>query len=105
MVESLPRNSAVAEESGYSKRISWVARQNQYALKVEMSDPGGAPLKTVISSDLKLVDAARGKWQAMKLVAKNAQTGHATMIVIDQFEANKTVAEDVFSQRYLEREE
>ena len=105
VVESLPRNSAIAEESGYSKRISWVARQNQYALKVEMSDLGGAPLKTVISSDLKLVDAARGKWQAMKLVAKNAQTGHATMIVIDQFEANKTVAEDVFSQRYLEREE
>ena len=105
VIESSPRNALVAEESGYSKRISWVAKQNHAALKVDLFDAGGAPLKTVISSDLKLVDAARGKWQAMKLIAKNSQTGHTTAIVIDRFEANIAVAESVFSQLYLEREE
>jgi uncharacterized protein len=80
VVESVPASAAVAEESGYSKRLSWLARPHQMALKVEMLDSGGAPLKTVLSSELKLVDPARGKWQAMKLEAKNSQTGHTTYI-------------------------
>ena len=105
VIESLPKNPQVAEESGYSRRTSWVARRHHSALKVEMLDAAGAALKTVISSDLRLVDAARGKWQAMKLTAKNIQTGHSTTITLDRFDANVDIAEDVFSQRYLEREE
>ncbi len=105
VIESLPKSPLVAEESGYSKRTSWVGRKNHSAIKVEMLDPGGAALKTVISSDWRLVDAARGKWQAMKLSAKNIQTGHSTTILIDRFDANVEIAENVFSQRYLEREE
>ncbi len=105
VVESLPANTAVADESGYSKRISWLARPHHVALKVEMLDSGGAPLKTVLSSELKLVDPARGKWQAMKLEAKNIQTGHSTFITMERFDANVAVAEDLFSQRYLEKEE
>jgi uncharacterized protein len=105
VVESLPASAAIADESGYSKRISWLARPHHMALKVEMLDSGGAPLKTVLSSELKLVDPARGKWQAMKLEAKNTQTGHATFISMERFEANVALAEDMFSQRYLEKEE
>ena len=105
VIESLPRNASVSDEAGYSRRTSWVARQSSMAVKVEMFDPSGAPLKTVVSSDLKLVDAARGKWQAMKLVASNSHTGHSTTIIFDRFEANVAVAEDVFSTRYLESEE
>lgn len=105
VIESLPKSPLVAEESGYSKRTSWVGRQNHSAIKVEMLDPGGALLKTVISSDWRLVDPARGKWQAMTLSAKNSQTGHSTTIVIDRFDANVEIAENVFSQRYLERED
>lgn len=105
VIESLPLQPAVGEESGYSKRTSWVARQNRAVVKVEMLDTNGSPLKTVISSDLQLVDAAKGKWQAMKLSAKNVQTGHSTQIILERFSANVDVAESVFSQRYLEREE
>jgi uncharacterized protein len=105
VVESIPASGEVAEESGYSKRISWLARPHHMALKVEMLDSGGTPLKIVLSSELKLVDPARGKWQAMKLEARNSQTGHTTFITMERFDANVVVAEDVFSQRYLEKEE
>ena len=105
VVESLPRQPAVAEESGYSKRTSWVSKQNRVVVKVDLFDINGSPLKTVVSSDLRLVDAAQGKWQAMKLTAKNVQTGHSTQIILDRFEANVNVAESVFTQRYIELEE
>ena len=105
VIESLPRQPAVAEESGYSKRVSWVSKQNRVVVKVDMFDVNGTPLKTVVSSDLRLVDAAQGKWQAMRVTARNTQTGHSTQIILDRFEANVDVADNVFSQRYLEREE
>ncbi len=105
VIESIPANSAVAEESGYSKRVTWVNRQNFTAVKVDIFDPAGVAFKTIHSSDFKLVDVSRGKWQAMKVLAKNVQTGHSTSIIMDRFDANVAVAEDLFSQRYLEREE
>ncbi len=105
LIESVPIKPVIADESGYSKRLSYISKQNQMPLKVEIFDLAGAPLKTILSRDLKLVDATRGKWQAMKLEANNLQTGHSTIILMDRFEANIAVAEELFSQRYLEREE
>ncbi len=105
VIESIPIAPEIAEESGYSKRLSWVTRKTHLPVKVDMLDAAGAALKTVISSDFKLVDASKGKWQAMRIEAKNLQTGHSTSIIMEKFEANIAVNEDVFSQRYLEREE
>lgn len=105
VVESAPKTPEVAADSGYARRISWVARDSFAALKVEFFDPAGAPLKTVESSEWKQVDAARHKWQAMQVKVSNQQTGHTTHIHIDRFEANVPVADEVFSVRSIEKEE
>jgi uncharacterized protein len=105
VIESIPGNSTIADESGYSKRLSCISKQNHMPLKVEIFDLFGAPLKKILSRDLKLVDASRGKWQAMKLEAMNTQTGHSTTILMDRFDANQPIPEEMFSQRYIEREE
>lgn len=105
VVESLPAKSDIAEESGYSKRVSWVSKRNLLPLRVDSFDAAGAALKTIVNSHYKTVDAKAGKWQAMQVQAKNLQTGHQTRIDFDRFEANVQLAEDLFTQRYLEREE
>jgi predicted RND superfamily exporter protein len=105
VIESVPKSPEVASESGYSKRVTWVAKDNFVALKVDFSDPAGNPLKTAESSEVKRVDPKKGKWQAMLVKVKNHQTEHTTFVSFDKFEANATVADNIFSVRFLEREE
>jgi uncharacterized protein len=105
VVESTPKTPEVAGDSGYSKRVSWVGKENFVSLKIEFHDAGGALLKTLENSQLKLVDAALKKYQPMEIVVKNHQTGHATYVTMARFEANTPVAESYFVASYLEKEE
>ena len=105
VVESTPKTLEIAGESGYSKRVSWVSKENFVSLKVDFHDAGGALLKTLENSQLKLVDAALKKYQPMDIMVKNHQTGHATYLKMERFEANTPVAESYFAASYLEKEE
>ena len=105
VVESTPKTPEVASDSGYSKRVSWVGKESFVSLKIDFHDAGGALLKTLENSRLKLVDAAQKKYQPMDIVVKNYQTGHATYLTMERFEANTPVAESYFVASYLEREE
>ena len=105
VVESTPKSPEVASDSGYSKRVSWVGKENFISLKVDFHDAGGALLKTLENSRLKLVDAVLKKYQPMDIVVKNHQTGHATYLTMARFEANTPVAESYFAASYLEKEE
>ena len=102
VVESLPKNSEVADISGYSKRVSWVDRESWVAVRVDIYDTTGELLKRITSADIREVDAAHHKWQAMKLTAANVQTGHSTILEFRNFKANVGVNDNVFTTRSLE---
>jgi outer membrane lipoprotein-sorting protein len=53
-------------------------------------------------SNIQLVDKERGKWQAMRLETVNLQTGHGTVIELQDFRANQSVPRDYFTTRSLE---
>ena len=105
VIESVPKNSEIANDSGYSKRVSWVAKANFFSLKVDYFDASGNHLKTLENSELKQVDAKQNKIQAMQIQVKNHQTGHSTFVRMDRFEANLPLKEDFFTVSYLEKEE
>jgi uncharacterized protein len=105
VVESAPKTAEIAADSGYSKRVSWVAKDNFVSLKVDFYDAGGALLKTVDNTQLKLVDARLKKYQPMEIQVKNHQTGHSTYLKMDRFEANVPVMDGYFATGYLEKEE
>ena len=105
VVESTPKTPEVGSNSGYSKRLSWVGKDNYVSYKIDFYDAGGTLLKTLENSQFKLVDAALKKYQPMDIAVKNHQTGHATYLKMERFEANTSVAESYFVTSYLEREE
>jgi predicted RND superfamily exporter protein len=105
LIESVPKSAAIAQESGYSKRISWIHKEHFFAIKIDFYDTAGVLLKTVNNSDLKEVDTKHKKWQAMLVSVKNHQTGGSTIIKLDKFDANGKVNDDFFSLRYLEKEQ
>ena len=105
VIESLPKTAEIARNSGYSKRVSWVAGDSFVAVKSQFYDASQALQKTAISRELKVVDAARKKYQPMLVIVSNHQTGHSTTVRMDSFEANIEVSDNYFTSGYLEREE
>jgi len=104
VIEALPKSDAVKTSNGYSKRVSWLRKDNLMAVKVDYWDEAGQKLKASAFSDIQLVDRKRGKWQAMRLETSNVQTGHRTVIKFDNFKANQKVKDEFFTTRYMEKE-
>jgi len=104
VVEAIPKNDEVRSNSGYAKRVLWIRKDNFFAIKGDLWDEAGQPVKTFHMTELQEVDAARHKWQAMRLEAKNLQTGHQTVIKFDNFKVNQKVRNEFFTTRYMEKE-
>jgi hypothetical protein len=104
VVESAPRTDAVRETSGYAKRKTWVRQDNFVAIKSQYWDTAGALLKESAGRDVREIDAANHNWQAFSVSMHNVQTGHTTDIVWTKIEVGVGLADDVFTERTLEKE-
>ncbi|MFZ1548517.1 MAG: outer membrane lipoprotein-sorting protein [Candidatus Nitrotoga sp.] len=104
VIEALPKSDAVKTSNGYSKRISWIRKDNFMAVKMDYWDETGQLLKTSTYTDIQMVDQKRGKWQAMRLEASNVQTNHRTVIKFDNFKSNQQVKDEFFTTRYMSKE-
>jgi uncharacterized protein len=104
VVESIPRDDNVKRDSGYSKKVSWVRKDNFLETKVEYYDVSGRLLKTQAVSGHKLVEPDTQRWIAMRREMVNHQTQHKTIFIFDHVEADVPVADDVFTTRSIERE-
>jgi uncharacterized protein len=105
LIESTPKSEEITSLSGYSKRLTWIDRANFVALKGEFYDLNGQLLKTAQASQVEEVDAKNGKWQPMRMMMKNVQTGHSTTITLENFKTNVGVQDDYFTTRYMEKED
>lgn len=104
VIESTPKNEAIKTNSGYAKRKSWIRKDNFMTVQGEFWDTAGRPLKRFRASEMKEVDPAHGKWQAMHLETTNTQTGHKTVIRFENFKADQGIKDDFFTTRYMEKE-
>jgi len=103
VIESTPKNSDVKNNSGYSKRISWIDKESFITVQGEIYDLGGELLKKTVFGNIQKVDPQNGKWQAMTLTSENVQSNHKTVITFKNFKANIGVKDDIFTARYLEQ--
>ncbi|MFZ4404024.1 MAG: outer membrane lipoprotein-sorting protein [Pseudobdellovibrionaceae bacterium] len=104
VIESLPKNKEVTENSGYSKRIGWVDKESFVVVKGESYDQNGQLLKKISAKDIQKVDAKNNKWQPMVLEAENVQSNHKTILEFKNFKANTGVSDDLFTTRSLEKQ-
>ena len=103
VVESLPRDTAIAAATGYSRRVTWLRAADTVPLKAEYYGPQQTLLKVYAASDIRLVDAARHCFQPMRQVTKNVVTGHNTVIEYSSFKTDVGVGDNQFQPRALER--
>ena len=103
VLESTPVRPEVGENSGYSKRVSWIDQESFVALKGESYDLNGQIFKKFAARSVQKVDAKNNKWQPMVLESENVQTGHKTVLEFKNYKANVGVSKELFSSRSLER--
>lgn len=102
VIESVPASVAIRNETGYSKRTSWIRKDNLVASRIDTLDSAGRPFKRFTFFDIQPVGNAGGYWQPMRAIGRNLQTGHATTIVFSQFEVTSTLPDSDFAPNRLQ---
>jgi hypothetical protein len=104
VIESVPATETVESDSGYSKKITWVRKDNFLETKVDYFDVSGRLLKTQSITEHEQVQAEPERWIAMRREMVNHQTGHRTEFRFARIEPEVELSDELFTTRYLERE-
>lgn len=104
VIEATPKTDEVRSNTGYSRRIEWIRKDNNVTVKSEYWDENGEKLKISVFKDIQNVDERAGKWQPMRMESGNVQTGHKTIIVFDKFRVNQQLSDSLFTVGNMERE-
>ncbi len=104
VIESVPMDDTVKRNMGYSKKFSWIRKDNFLESKVEYYDVSGRLYKTQTATEHKLIESDTKRWLALRREMVNHQTGHKTVITFDKIEPGIPVADAEFTARSIERE-
>ena len=104
VVESVPSSETFKEDTGYSKKVSWIRKDNFIEAKVDYYDLGGQLLKTQTTSGYQKAETGPDRYIVLHREMDNVQTGHKTTLDFNKVVADVAVDDSVFSTRSLERQ-
>ncbi len=103
MVESIPVNTDLEDEYGYSKSVSWVDEDSYLVHQIYYFDFDGEMFKSIINSDFKELDKKKGKYMVTGMKAINHDNKRSSEMVMQQVAVTPT-DESYFTVAYLEKE-
>jgi outer membrane lipoprotein-sorting protein len=104
VIESVPQDENVKRDLGYSKRVSWIRKDNFVEAKVDYYDLNGQLFRTQNVVDFKLVEDSPPRWLALKREMDDLQSGHKTVLTIDKIDIKSAIPPREFSVESLERD-
>ena len=102
-IESQPLNEDIADENGFTKKISYIDKKIFVLRKAEYYDLDGELLKILNVPKFELIDQSRGKYLATEMIMQNIQNGRKSTMQMDKVQFNPNVPDDYFTTRYLEK--
>lgn len=103
-MEMIPNDEDIADENGFSKRISYIAKKDFAVRKAVYYDLDGTLLKELTVKEVKLSYPEQQKYRPMEMIMVNSQNNRQSILKIDQIEFNPDVKDEYFTTRYLERQ-
>lgn len=104
VIESVPANDQVKADYGYSRKVTWVAKDSFHEVKTVYYDVSGRLLKTQIVRDIVLVEPAANRWAPKYKEMVNHQTNHKTVVNADSYTTDVRITADTYTTRSLERD-
>lgn len=102
-IEMIPVDDDVADENGFSKRISFIAKQDFVIRKAIYYDLDGELHKELAVENVKEIDTENHKYRPMRMIMVNKQNGRKSVLNVDEIQFNPEVKDELFTTRYLER--
>jgi outer membrane lipoprotein-sorting protein len=104
VIEAHPINENIAEEHGFSKKISHISHTDHVVRKAHYYDLEGELLKKLTSRNVTLIDPELGRYRPLFMEMVNIQNGRRSTLQVEKIELNRNVSDRYFTARYLERE-
>lgn len=95
-----PATDRIARELGYGSFNAVVDAANWMPHQIEFFDLNGEPLKTIVVGDIQNID---GIWTALRIEARNHQTGHNTLFELSEVSYSRPVPARLFAPASLTR--
>jgi len=102
-LELIPLDADIEDEFGFSKKITWIGKEDYVTRKAEYYDLDGELWKVMTASGIKNIDPAAKKYLATRMEMDNIQSGRKSVFIMDKIQFNPRVSEDYFTISYLER--
>lgn len=102
VIESRPKEQSTRDDTGYSRRVTWMNPVHHVEAKVEYYDTSDRLLKTQTIGEVREMEPQKGRWLALRREMVNHQTGHKTLYVFEQVSFQPDLTDGDFSVRKLE---
>ncbi len=103
-IEIVPNNDDIADENGFSKRVSSVSKKDFVARKSVYYDLDGELHKEMNINKVKKVDEKNNKYRPVDLVMVNKQNGRKSTLVVEKIVVSENVKDEYFTIGYLEKQ-
>lgn len=101
VIEAVPVSAEAAQSNGFSKKISYIDKDNYLCYKIEYYDLKGKLLKSQIIGDYRPVEGGNYFYYEMEM--KNEQNGRKSVLKTDKFKAQSQLSEAQFSSSNLDK--
>lgn len=99
VIEAIPVNKNKKRASAYSKRTLWVDSENFITLKIEFYDRRNRLIKTQKSFEIEKITGTT--YRPKKTIMENHKKAHKTLTLVTKRELNKTIADKIFTERFM----
>jgi len=100
-IESTCKTEAQEEQYGFSKRITYIEKENFLAYKIEYYDLSGELLRVESISNYK--KQSNGSYFAFNMEMKNVQNKRRSVMTIDKFQLGSNLTEAQFTPAMIEK--
>jgi hypothetical protein len=104
VIEANPIDEDIAEEHGFSKKISHISHTDYVVRQAYYYDLEGELLKKLTSRNVTLIDPELQRYRPLFMEMENIQNGRRSILQVEKIELNRNINDRYFSARYLERE-
>jgi len=102
-IEMTPADDDVADENGFSKRVTFIAKQDHVIRKAVYYDLDGELHKELTVDKVTEIDPENHKYRPLHMMMVNKQNGRRSVLNVEEIQFNPDVKDEFFTTRYLER--
>ncbi|MBW5291178.1 MAG: Outer membrane lipoprotein-sorting protein [Candidatus Ruthia sp. Asou_11_S2] len=103
VIESLPNNQAIIDETGYTKSILYMRKDNYVLVRAKFYLKKSKRVKYMDVRKLAQINGIWVEMQTTMTIKQGKQTLHKTVLINSDVEINKSIDDAMFSVRKIEK--